>query len=417
MQPPALAWDEVIDCRRFLAIPGLINTHHHLYQTLTRGFPESEGNSLFPWLRMLYPIWAGLDDQMIYDSTRTGLAELALSGCTTCADHLYVFPAGSEAFLDAQVEAARSIGVRFHPTRGSMDLGEQDGGLPPQTIVQTIESIMRDSERAVSRFHDPMPGAMVRVGLAPCSPFSVTQELMLETAALARKLRVRMHTHLAETLDEEAYSLEVFRRTPAQLLDDLGWISNDVWLAHCVYIGASVFDSFATNSVSVAHCPTSNMLLASGLAPVRPLLDAGVSVGLGVDGSASNDGNDLRLEVKQAVLTARIRDGVSSLSSREALRLATRGGSACLGRTDIGSIEPGKVADLVLLDVSTLESAGGQEDLVSMAVLGHPRVDTVIIQGEIIVRSGRLTTADESEIASRHNRAADRLLRRWELRK
>jgi cytosine/adenosine deaminase-related metal-dependent hydrolase len=406
--------DETIDCRRHLAIPGLINTHHHLYQTLTRGFPESEGRSLFPWLQMLYPIWAGLDEDMVYVSTRTGLAELALSGCTTCADHLYVFPSGSDAFFDAQVEAARSIGLRFHPTRGSMDLGEDDGGLPPQAVVQTRDQIMRDCARVISRYHDSMPGSMLRVGLAPCSPFSASPELMRESAALAASRRVRLHTHLAETRDEEAFSLEVFQRTPVDLLDDLGWLRDDVWLAHCVHLNQSAIDRFAERAVAVAHCPTSNMLLGSGLAPVRQLLDAGVDVGLGVDGSASNDGSNLRLETKQAVLSARTRDGVDALTPRQALRLATRGGAACLGRDDLGSIEVGKVADIVLLDMSTIESAGGQEDLASMAVLGNAPVDTVIVHGSIIVREGRLRTADEAEIAALHNDAAARLMQRWE---
>jgi cytosine/adenosine deaminase-related metal-dependent hydrolase len=401
--------DEDLDCSRFLAIPGLVNTHHHLYQTLTRAFPESEGRTLFPWLRLLYPIWAGLDEEMIAASTRAGLAELALSGCTTCADHLYVFPEGSEHFIDAQVAAAREIGVRFHPTRGSMDLSVRDGGLPPESVVQSIPEILRDSERVIAAYHDASPGAMVRIGLAPCSPFSVTPELMRESAALARQHGVRLHTHIAETTDEDAYSRETFGMSPIALLESLGWAGPDVWVAHCVHPSRPDIDLLASGGVSVAHCPTSNMLLGSGLAPVRRLLSAGITVGLGVDGSASNDGNDLRNEMKQALLVARVRDGADAMSARAALRLATRGGAACLGRDDIGSIEAGKAADIVFFDLDRLELAGGARDIVASVVLGAARPHTVLVHGEPVVRAGVLTRADATALAARQNEASARL--------
>lgn len=404
------AFDRRVDCRNFLVLPGFVNTHHHLYQTLTRAFPESEGQTLFPWLRQLYPIWAGLDEEMVAVSTRAGLAELALSGCTTSADHLYVFPSGSEHFIDAQVEAARNIGLRFHPTRGSMDLSEKDGGLPPDSVVQTLDAIMADSERVIDRYHDPSPGSMVRVALAPCSPFSVTLDLMRESASLARSRGVRLHTHIAETLDEDAYSRAEFGVSPVELLNTLGWLQPDVWVAHCVHPTEPDIAHMAASRTGVAHCPTSNMLLGSGLAPVRAFLEAGVPASIGVDGSASNDSNDMRQEVKQAVLAARVRDGATAMPVREAVGLATRGGAACLGRDDIGSIEPGKAADLALFDITRLECAGGEEDLVAAVVLGSVRPSAVMVNGRFVVENGHLVTADENELARQQNDASRRLL-------
>ena len=404
--------DTVVDCRRMIAIPGLVNTHHHLYQTLTRGFPESEGAELFPWLRRLYPIWAGLDEEMIYTSTRTGLAELTLSGCTTSSDHLYVFPAGSEHFIDAQVEAARSVGIRFHATRGSMDLGRSSGGLPPDSVVQSRDLILADCQRVIAAYHDPAPGAMTRIGLAPCSPFSVTPELMRESAALAREHGVRLHTHIAETMDEDRYSRTTFGVSPVGLLESLGWAESDVWVAHCVHTTEDDIGLLARKDVAVAHCPTSNMLLGSGLAPIETYRRRGMRVGLGVDGSASNDSNDLRQEMKAALLAARTRDGVGAMSARAALRLATRGGASCLGRDDIGSIEVGKAADLVLFDVDELALAGSQEDLVAGIVLGAPRPIAVLVNGEFVVRDSALVRCDSGEVARAHNAAARRLMTR-----
>lgn len=406
-------YDERIDCRRFVILPGFVNTHHHLYQTLTRGFPEAEGQTLFPWLRSLYPIWAGLDEDMIGASTRAGLAELMLSGCTTSADHLYVFPPGSEHFIDAQVEAARALGIRFHPTRGSMDLGQSHGGLPPDSVVQPRDVILRDSERVIDAYHDPAPGAMTRIALAPCSPFSVTPELMLETAGLAREHGVRLHTHLAETLDEEAYSVSEFGVRPVELMDRVSWLEEDVWLAHCVHLSDVDINLFARRHVGVAHCPTSNMLLGSGMAPIPALLRAGVTVGLGVDGSASNDSNDLGAEAKQAVLSARLRDGAGAMPIRVALRLATAGGAACLGRDDIGTIQVGKAADLSIFDADALAVAGSEPDLVSGIVLGSTRPSHVIVHGRVVVRDGELQTGDEPAIAAAQRTAAARLLQRW----
>ncbi|MDQ2744341.1 MAG: 8-oxoguanine deaminase [Chloroflexota bacterium] len=410
---PARAFDDTLDCSRMIALPGLVNTHHHLYQTLTRGFPQSEGAGLFDWLRLLYPIWAGLDEEMIYTSTRTGLAELALSGCTTCADHLYVFPAGSESFMDAQIEAARSIGIRFHATRGSMDLGRSEGGLPPDSVVQPSEVILRDSERVIERYHDRSPGAMLQIGLAPCSPFSVTPELMRESARLARSQGVRLHTHIAETTDEHRFSMERFGISPVELLGTVGWLAGDVWVAHCVHPSEGDIRRLAGAQVSVAHCPTSNMLLGSGLAPTKQFMEAGVNLGLGVDGSASNDSNDLRQEIKQAILSARVRDGATALSVRAALWMATRGGAACLGREDIGSLEVGKVADVVLFDCDALRCAGAEEDLVAGVVLGGVRPDTVLVGGRTVVMGGRLQELDEIALAASHNTASRRLLERW----
>ncbi len=410
---PSDRFDETIDCSRFVAIPGLINAHHHLYQTLTRGFSQSVGLGLFDWLTLLYPIWAGLDEEMVYASTQTGLAELALSGCTTSADHLYVFPPGSDAFLDAQAEAAGAVGLRFHATRGSMDLGQRDGGLPPDSITQPREVILKDSERVVQRYHDPGPGSMLRIGLAPCSPFSATPELMLETAGLAREMEVRLHTHLAETLDEDEYSRRELGVGPVDFLDRVSWLESDVWLAHCVHLQPSDIQMFGERRVSVAHCPTSNMLLGSGLAPVRDLLNGNVSVGLGVDGSASNDGNDLIREVKQAVLSARARDGAGAMPVRQALRLATRGGAACLGRDDVGCIAAGKAADLALFDADSLVMAGTDEDLVAGLVLSAARPDSVYVHGRPVVRNGHLVRLDEEALAARQRAASRLLLERW----
>jgi 8-oxoguanine deaminase len=405
-------FDHVVDSRRLIVLPGLINAHHHLYQTLARGFPQSEGRELFAWLEMLYPIWAGLDEDMIHSSTRAGLAELALSGCTTAADHLYVFPAGSDRFIDAEVEAARSIGVRFHPTRGSMDLGRDRGGLPPNAVVQPTETILADSERVVGHYHDPSPGALLQVSLAPCSPFSVTPELMKETATLARRLGVRLHTHIAETRDEDRYSRETFGLSPIELLESLDWLGEDVWVAHCVHPSPADVGRMRRGPVGVAHCPTSNMLLGSGLAPIPDFLRAGIPVGLGVDGSASNDGNDLKGEVKQAVLSARARDGARALSVRQALHLATRGGAACLGRSDIGSLEAGKCADLVTFDADALEVTGSGRDPLAGVLLGGARPRDVMVHGRWVVRDGNLVGKDVEEIAREQTRQSDRLLAR-----
>jgi len=412
--------DEVLDLRGHLVLPGLVNTHHHFYQTLTRAIPAAQDANLFNWLKTLYPIWARLTPDDIFVSTQTALAELALSGCTTASDHLYLFPNGSR--LDDEIAAAKEIGVRLQASRGSMSLGESQGGLPPDSVVDTEENILKDSQRLIQQHHDPKPGAFVQVVLAPCSPFSVTGELMKQSAALARQYGVHLHTHLAETEDEQAFCLQKFGYRPVPYMQSVDWVGQDVWFAHAVYVDNEEVKTFARHGCGVAHCPTSNMRLASGIAPVREYLAAGVKVGLGVDGSASNDGSSLLAEVRQAVLVARVREGLTGFSlsndpgrklmtARDALRLATRGGAAVLGRSDIGSLEPGKCADFFAIKLARLDYAGALHDPVSAAVLCQPvRVDYNFVGGRCVVRVGQLVTVDEGRLVEQHNRAAKRLL-------
>jgi cytosine/adenosine deaminase-related metal-dependent hydrolase len=386
--------------------PGLVNTHHHLYQTLTRA--RAQQQNLFGWLRELYPVWAGIDAEAEYAAARTGLAELALSGCTTVFDHHYVFPRGREGLIEAEVQAARELGVRIVASRGSMDLGESDGGLPPDELVEEIDAVLADTERLVGALHEPGPGARVQIAVAPCSPFSVTKRLMTESAALARRRGVKLHTHLAETVEEDAYCLELYGCSPTEYLADLGWLGDDVWCAHCVHLSTQAVSSFASSGTGVAHCPTSNLRLGAGVAPVRDYVNAGIRVGLGVDGSASNERSDLMLEVKQALLVARGRGGPDSMTAREALRLGTRGGAAVLGRDDIGSLEPGKQADFAVWRTDRLE-LGGASDPVAGLVLAAPfRVDRLVVGGEDVVRAGALVNADEYDIASAHRVQARR---------
>ena len=386
--------------------PGLVNTHHHLSQTLTRG--RAQEADLFTWLRELYPVWAGIDAEAEYAAARTGLAELALSGCTTVFDHHYVFPRGREGLIEAEVQAARELGVRIVASRGSMDLGASDGGLPPDELVEDIDDVLADTERLVSQLHEPGHGARVQVAVAPCSPFSVSKRLMQESAGLARRLGLPLHTHLAETMEEGAYCLELYGCTPVEYLTDLGWLGSDVWCAHCVHISGDDVTDFAGSGTGIAHCPTSNLRLGAGVAPVRDLLDEGVRVGLGVDGSASNERSDLLLEVKQALLVARGRSGPAAMTAREALRLGTRGGAEVLGRDDIGALEPGRCADLAIWSVDGLELAGA-EDLVAALVLSAPhRVDRLVVGGEDVVRGGALVRAEETEIAREQRAQAGR---------
>lgn len=400
---------ERVDGGGMVALPGLINAHHHLYQTLTRVHALEEG--LFGWLRALYPIWAGVDEEWVLAASRVGLAELALSGCSTTTDHHYVFPKTSDGLdmLEAEIASAREVGLRFHPCRGSMDLGESRGGLPPDSIVQDTETILAQTEAAVRRFHDPTPGAMLRIAVAPCSPFSVTDRLMRESAALARRLGVRLHTHIAETLDEDAYCRDKYGRRPVDLLDDLGWLGSDVWLAHCVHLSDRNIHQIAHSASGVAWCPTSNLRLGSGIAPVRLLLDAGARVGLGVDGSASNDGGNLLAEARMGVLTARA-SGAGAMSAREALRVATRGGADCLGRDDIGSLQVGRRADVALFGTEGIEFAGAESDPVAAVVHCSPqRVRHLFVEGRAVVRDARLVSADEAAIASLGRRVALRI--------
>jgi cytosine/adenosine deaminase-related metal-dependent hydrolase len=412
--------DEVLDLRGHLVLPGLVNTHHHFYQTLTRAVPAAQDANLFNWLKTLYPIWARLTPDDIFVSTQTALAELALSGCTTASDHLYLFPNGSR--LDDEIAAAKEIGVRLQASRGSMSLGESQGGLPPDSVVDTEDNILKDSQRLIQQYHDPKPGAFVQVVLAPCSPFSVTGELMKQSAALARQYGVHLHTHLAETEDEQAFCLQKFGYRPVPYMQSVDWVGQDVWFAHAVYVDGEEVKTFAKHGCGVAHCPTSNMRLASGIAPLREYLAAGVKVGLGVDGSASNDGSSLLAEARQAMLVARVREGLTGFSlsndpsrklmtAREALRLATRGGADVLGRRDIGSLEPGKCADFFAINLARLDYAGALHDPVSAAIFCQPvRVDYTFVGGRCVVREGQLVTVDEGRLVEHHNRAAERLL-------
>ncbi len=398
-EPPGAAED----LHGAVVTPGLVNTHHHLYQTLTRA--EAQEADLFTWLQTLYPVWARIDDEMLYAAARTGLAELALSGCTTVFDHHYVFPRGVSGLVEAELQAAADLGVRIVASRGSMDLGVSDGGLPPDNLVEQVDDVLADTERLAAI----VDGAMTQIVVAPCSPFSVTTRLMEDSAALARRLGLRLHTHLAETVEEEAYCRQIFGCTPVEYLERVGWLEDDVWCAHCVHLSQAEIERFGAHGVGVAHCPTSNLRLGAGVAPVRQLLDAGVEVGLGVDGSASNERSDLFFEVKQALLMARGRGGPAAMTAREALRLATRGGAAVLGRDDLGSLEPGKRADLAVWRIDGLE-LGGARDPVGGLVLSAPHhVERLYVGGEEVVRAGSLTGADAGEIAREHRRQAARL--------
>jgi len=416
---PASA-DEVLDLSGHILIPGLVNTHHHFYQTLTRAVPAAQDANLFNWLKTLYPIWARMNAEDIRTSTQTALAELALSGCTTASDHLYLFPNGSS--LDDEIEAGLETGLRLHASRGSMSLGESKGGLPPDSVVDSEERILADSQRLIERYHDPKPGARTRIVLAPCSPFSVTGELMRQSAILARQYGVHLHTHLAETQDEEAFCQEKFGYRPAAYMESLGWVGQDVWFAHAVYANPQEIGLFAHTGCGVAHCPSSNMRLASGIAPVMAYHQAGVKVGLGVDGSASNDGSHMLAEARQAMLLARLASalGGASRSSPEApplmtgrlaLELATRGGAAVLGREDIGSLEPGKCCDFAAFRLDRPAFAGGLHDPAAALVFCAPQqVDLLVVGGKAVVRGGQLTTLDLPRLVERHNRAARRLL-------
>ncbi|MBF8284731.1 MAG: putative hydrolase [Anaerolineales bacterium] len=435
---PASA-DETLDLRGHVVFPGLINTHHHLYQTLTRAVPAAQDANLFNWLKTLYPIWANLTPEAIRISALTGLAELALSGCTTASDHLYIFPDGCR--LDDEIEAAREIGVRFHASRGSMSLGESKGGLPPDRVVETEDFILKESQRLVEQYHDPKPGAMMRVVLAPCSPFSVTADLMRESAKMARHYGVRLHTHLAETQDEERFCLELFGHRPVGYMETLGWVGDDVWFAHSVHVDDAEIGVYARTGCGVAHCPSSNMRLASGIAPVKKMRAAGVKVGLGVDGSASNDGSHMLAEARQAMLLARLADsltpypgfatpppspvgtarqergegvggwGVRLMTAREALEIATLGGEAVLGRDDIGSLAPGKCADFFAINLNRLDYAGALHDPVAAALFCAPQtVDYTVVNGKFVVKNGEVATVDMWRVVEQHNRIAKALV-------
>ena len=392
-----------VDASGCVVTPGLVNTHHHLYQTLTRAVPGGQNALLFGWLQTLYPIWARFGPEEMHVSALAGLAELALSGCSLTSDHLYLFPNGAR--LDDTIEAARQVGLRFHATRGSMSIGESAGGLPPDTLVEREQDILDDCIRVIDRFHDSGEGAMVRVGLAPCSPFSVSRDLMRETALLARDKGVMLHTHLAENDEDIAYSLEKFGCRPGQYAEDLGWTGDDVWHAHCVKLDQSEISLFARSGTGVAHCPCSNCRLGSGIAPIRGMRDAGTKVGLGVDGSASNDAGNLMAEARQAMLLQRVAKGADAMSAREALEIATRGGADVLGRADCGRIAPGKRADIAIWDVRNIESAGSW-DKAALLLAGPQKVRDLFVDGRQVVRGGEMTTLDLGALIRRQNALA-----------
>jgi 8-oxoguanine deaminase len=416
---PATA-DEILNLDGFIVLPGLINTHHHFYQTLTRVIPQAQNSNLFNWLKTLYPIWARMTPEHIWVSTKTALTELALSGCTTASDHLYLFPNGAR--LDDEIHAAREVGLRLHASRGSMSLGESKGGLPPDSVVEDEATILKESQRLIEQFHDPSPGSYTQVVLAPCSPFSVTGDLMRESAALAREFGVHLHTHLAETQDEEVFCLELFGHRPVGYMQEVDWIGNDVWFAHSVHLNEDEIALYARTGCGVAHCPTSNMRLASGIAPILEMLTAGVKVGLGVDGSASNDGSHMIEEVRQAMLAARVRAGIlgaslsgddapSLMTARQALEIATRGSASVLGRKDIGSLEPGKCADFFAVSLDRIDYAGAIHDPVAAVIFCAPvKADYTVVGGKIIVKDAEMTTLDTRKHIVRHNHLAKELL-------
>ena len=398
---------EVMEACGCLVTPGLVNTHHHLFQTLTRAVPGGQDALLFGWLKTLYPFWARFGPQEMFVSAQVGLAELALSGCSMTSDHLYLYPIGAR--LDDTIAAAGEVGLRFHPTRGAMSVGESAGGLPPDSLVDREAAILEDSIRVVDVFHDAAEGAMVRVGLAPCSPFSVSRDLMREAALLARAKGVMLHTHLAENDEDVAYSLAQFGCRPGAYVESLGWVGDDVWHAHCVKLDFAEIDLFAQTGTGVSHCPCSNCRLGSGIAPVRMMRDRGVNVGLGVDGSASNDAGNLVLEARQALLLQRVANGADAMSAREALEIATLGGARVLGRSDCGSIEVGKRADIAVWDMSGVEAAGSW-DRTALLLAGPARVRDLIVEGRQVVRSGQMVTIDLPLVVERQNRLARALM-------
>ncbi len=402
---------ECIDGSDMLCFPGLVNTHHHLYQQFSRNLPEVQGFELFDWLRCLYEIWKGLDEELVTLSSLTGMGELMKNGCTTCFDHHYVFPKGGGDLIAAQFAAAEELGIRMHASRGSMDLSQKDGGLPPDSVVQTIDEIMADSVRLIEKFHDPAAGSMRQVALAPCSPFSVSGELLKQSALLARQYGVRLHTHLCETKDEESYTLERYGMRPYEYMESLGWTGRDVWYAHGIHFSTAELESLAKTGTGVAHCPISNMKLSSGVARISDMLRLGVTVGLAVDGSASNDGSSLLEEMRVAYLLHRLNSGSAAPTGYDILKMATRGSAALLGREDIGSIAAGKCADMFMVDSRRIELAGACFDpgcvLCTVGLRGA--VDYTIVNGSVTVKNGRLVNIDEERLS----READRKIRKY----
>jgi len=409
--PRRLRPTRTIDAGYLLAIPGLINTHHHLYPTLTRAYPGAADAGLFDWLRALYPIWARLDEESLHVAALVGMAELMLSGCTTTADHHYVFPRGQTNLIDAEIAAARRIGIRFHPTRGSMSVGRSKGGLPPDSVVQKEDVILDDCERVIRKYHDPRPGSMLQIALAPCSPFSVSRELMRATAELAQRHGVRLHTHLAETRDEEVYCRRHFRQRPLAFLESTGWLGDSTWIAHGIHFRSGEIARLGRARVGVAHCPSSNMRLASGIAPVPYLRRAGCAVGLGVDGSASNDSSHMLAEARQALLLQRLAHGAEALSVHEALRMSTVDGARCLGRADLGSLAVGKRADVAMFDLHDVGYSGASDAVSALLLCAPTRVDTLVVEGRILIRNSELQTLPLDTILAHHRRLSARMIR------
>lgn len=408
--PRALRPGRTISGRYAVALPGLINTHHHLCQTLTRACRAAANAGLFDWLRALYPLWARLDEEAMHVAALVGMAELMLTGCTTTADHHYLFPRGHTKLIDAEIEAARRIGIRFHPTRGSMSVGQSKGGLPPDSVVQDEDTILADSERLIRQYHDPRPGSMLQIALAPCSPFSVSKELMRATAELAQRHNVRLHTHLAETKDEEVYCWKRFRQRPLEFLSDVGWLGETTWLAHGIYFRLGEIRLLGRARVGIAHCPSSNMRLGSGIAPVLALDHAGCPIGLGVDGSASNDSSHMLGEARQALLLNRLAHGASALTVRQALWMATRGGAQCLGRDDIGSLEAGKRADIALFDLRDIGYSGAEDGVAALLLCAPTRVHTLVVEGRVVVENHELKTLRLDPVVVRHRRLAAKIV-------
>lgn len=405
-QSPATAVDEVFDARRHVLLPGLVNAHHHFYQTLTRAHPVALNKELFSWLVSLYPVWARLHPEMVEVSTQLALSELLLSGCTTASDHHYLFPAGLEDAIDIQLAQAEKLGVRVHLTRGSMSLGQEQGGLPPQSTVQSEETILADSERLIRRYHNSDEGALARVALAPCSPFSVSSELMRASARLAEQYDVQLHTHLAETHDETEFCLKMFGMRPVDYLESVGWLSNRVWLAHGIHFDEQEIPRLGRAGVGIAHCPSSNMLLASGQCPTLDLEAAGCPIGIGVDGSASNDGSNMIMEVRQALLLQRLRYGARRITHQKVLDWATRGSAACLGRKDIGELAVGKQADLALFTLDDIQFAGAGDPLAALVLCGARQADRVMVAGKWRVSNGLVEGLDLEALKARQRALA-----------
>ena len=408
-QTPKVTIDETYDASTSVLLPGLINTHHHFYQTLTRAYPEALNKELFPWLKSLYKVWANIQPEMLSVSTELALSELLLSGCTTASDHHYLFPDQLENAIDIQVEEAQKLGMRVVLTRGSMSLGEKDGGLPPQSVVQTKEQILSDSERLIKAYHDANEGSMTQIALAPCSPFSVTTDLMIETAELAEQQNVRLHTHLAETIDEENFCLEKFGLRTVDYLESVGWLSGRTWLAHGIHFNKEEIKKLGENNVGICHCPTSNMMLASGICHSLELENAGSVIGLGVDGSASNDGSNMIAELRQAMYLQRLRYGASKITHQKTYNWATKGSAALLGRSDIGEIAVGKQADLALFKLDELRFSGSHDSLAALLLCGAQKADRVMVAGKWKVVDGGIVGKDESELINRHSAAAKKL--------